>query len=123
MLPKKYRLSLPKKPPITKLEKKQLIQGKYFGLLVTQQETDAESRFAIIISSKVAKKATQRNKVKRLLNEAVRKLLKDTKKGYDVVFLIKKNAVAANLNELQNSVRKAFKKAGLLEITQKAKPH
>jgi ribonuclease P protein component len=114
MLPKKHRLPLHQKSLVAKRERKNLTQGKYFGLLITKQETNSESRYAIIASTKVSKKATQRNKVRRRLNEAIRELLKETKKGYDIVILTKKSALTASYQEILEDIKYTFAKAGIL---------
>ncbi|MCH7951636.1 ribonuclease P protein component [Patescibacteria group bacterium] len=114
MLPQKHRLSLSKRPQRRKREER-LIQGEYFGLLVGKQDTDADSRFAIIVSAKVAKKATQRNRTKRRLTEAIRSLVKDTRKGFDIVLLVKKKATTASVDELQSSIQHTLRKAGIVK--------
>lgn len=44
-------------------------------------------RLAIIISSKVDKRATRRNRTRRLVSESVHRLLPRLKTGHDVVFM------------------------------------
>jgi ribonuclease P protein component len=114
MLPKKNRLSLRRNLQAQSLNER-IVQGKYFGLRIIRRDPSADPRFAIIVSSKVAKKATQRNSIKRLFCEAIRPLLKDLKMGYDVVLLTNRKATEASLSELQDSVMQSFKKANLLE--------
>lgn len=46
-----------------------------------------ESRFGFIISKKTAKKAVERNKIRRHLRETVRRGIGSLKIGYDVVFI------------------------------------
>lgn len=113
MLPRKHRLSLRKNFQAKNLEER-LIQGKYFGLKIIKQEARTEPRFAIIVSSKIAKKATQRNRIKRLLREAIRSILKDIKKGHNAVILTKKQAATANLSELKSSLKRALQIANML---------
>jgi len=49
-------------------------------------KTDAEStRFAIVVSTKVGKRATVRNLIKRRVRESLRELMKTIPPGYDVV--------------------------------------
>lgn len=44
--------------------------------------------FGFSVGLKFSKKATERNKVKRLMREAVRKNLENIKPGYEIVFLV-----------------------------------
>lgn len=48
------------------------------------------SRFAFIVSVKVAKKAVTRNRIRRQLSELVRRNIDKIKDGYDVLVMIKK---------------------------------
>lgn len=82
-----------------------LIQSKSFGLGIYNRSKDfngesnnTETRFGFIISTKISKKAVTRNKIKRIIAEAVRKELDTIQKGLDVVFLIKPN-IFKNRNE------------------------
>jgi len=47
-----------------------------------------ESRFGVIISTKVSKKATNRNRIKRQIREIIRKNLDKIEKGYDFIIIV-----------------------------------
>lgn len=49
----------------------------------------SEPRFAIIVSSKVDKRATRRNRMKRLVREALQDLLPFITKGFCAVFVVR----------------------------------
>ncbi len=70
----------------------------------------------IAISVKFAK-AVKRNRIKRLISENYRLLEKNLKKGYNIVFLWKRNVdfYNANFYNIKNDMINIFKKAGLLE--------
>jgi len=77
-----------------------MIQSRSFGMGVYDRSKDfdgdsnnTDSRFGFIISTKISKKAVVRNRIKRIIADAVRVSLSKIKKGLDVVFLIKPNAV------------------------------
>ena len=57
----------------------------------TRQGAGAVPRFGFIISNKIDKRATRRNKIKRYLRNAARAVLKDIKPGTDVVVIVKSN--------------------------------
>lgn len=113
MLPKKHRLSL--KTELKRIKKNGgLFQGKLFSLLVSPQQKQSVSKFAFIISTKIHKKATKRNRARRLLIEAIRNLLFKTKPGFNVVFLAKKLIVGKELSEIQEETERLFRQAGLI---------
>lgn len=57
--------------------------------------------------------AVQRNRVKRLLREAARKL--DPRPGYDVILIARPEASGKRLTDLEEAVADVFRRAGLLE--------
>lgn len=77
------------------------VRGEFFDLIyqnrqpllhvVTESRTPlAGPRFAIIVSSKVDKRATKRNRMKRLVREAVRKLLPSIREEIGGVFVVRR---------------------------------
>jgi len=108
MLPKKYRLK--DFWEIEEVKKKgQLFQSLSFGVLVFFRDKKQNSRVAFIVSLKISKKSVERNRTKRLLSEAVRGFLPSIKPGYDLVFLIKKNLVGRNKQEVEKEVERILK--------------
>lgn len=94
-----------------------LTQYNSFGLGVYDRSRDFEgdsnntdSRFGFIISTKISKKAVTRNKIKRIIADCIRIKLDEIKKGLDVVFLIKPNAIKIKDEELKNEVYEAITK-------------
>lgn len=49
----------------------------------------AAARFGLVISNKIEKSAVRRNKIKRLIRQAIQELLPEIKPGFDVVVLVK----------------------------------
>ncbi len=68
MVPKKNRLT---KKEIDRIKKTKtaVVQGKYFGLIFLPQRE--EKKFGVILSTKISKKAVERNRIKRLLFQAL----------------------------------------------------
>ncbi|MBN1169094.1 ribonuclease P protein component [Candidatus Woesebacteria bacterium] len=94
-------------------------QGKLFrsenlaiSYLKAQQE---ESNFAFIISKSISKNATQRNRIKRVLSEAVRQNQSYIKKGYYMIFLPKASIIRKETRDIMNEVMNALKKADLVK--------
>lgn len=84
-------------------------QLKQDCLLFKYLENDLEySRIGIVISSKVVKKATARNLLKRRIREAVKPLLEEDKEHFDIVILVK-SGIKKDFKTIKTEVEKAFK--------------
>ena len=115
MLTKKRRLT---KREIQNVKDKGSFLGTpFFSLLYLKPEKSnlASSKFAFVLSRKVSKKATERNRTKRILAGSVRGLIKEIEEGYLVVFLVKKRAIGEDRQVILDTISNAFLKIGLLE--------
>ncbi|MAG29055.1 ribonuclease P protein component [bacterium] len=73
------------------------------------------SRFTVVVSTKVSKKAVERNKLKRRMREIIRKeILPNTKPGFDGVISTKKPLLDSSFDDLRTLAIKLFKKARLI---------
>jgi len=72
-----------------------------------------ESRFCIIISSKVSKKAVVRNKIKRRIRYIINSDLTKIKKSFDIIVIVNKNIIDLDFSDLKNSVVDSLKKLNL----------
>lgn len=70
---------------------------------------------AIVISTKVSKKATQRNRLKRQLREIIRHHLDQIKSGYDIVVSAKISALNQEYQQLEKNLLALLTKAKLLK--------
>ena len=112
MLPKEYRLPL--RTELHRVQKEgKVYHFPYFGLLLAKNNLNL-SRFAFIVSNKIHKRATKRNRITRLLRESVRLLLPKIKPSFEVVFLVKKIILGKDFQEVQSAVKSSFQKTGLL---------
>lgn len=117
MLSKKYRLA--KTTDINIVHKTgETFFTKHFVLKFSKNGLDY-SRFTILISTKVSKNATVRNRVKRLLRERVKFLWSDIKPGYNLMLIVSKNIVGSDKKpisreDIWGSVDYAFKKSRLV---------
>ncbi len=66
-----------------------LYQSTNFGVLIRKHEGIDNPRFGIIISNKVSKLATHRNRVRRAFRDCLRRNWKKVDNNLDMVFLIK----------------------------------
>ena len=71
------------------------------------------SRFGFSVSRKIGK-AVQRNRVKRLIREAVRLRLKEIAKGWDVVFIARPPIQEADFHQVSRAVEDLLRRARLL---------
>jgi ribonuclease P protein component len=113
MLPKENRLR--KKRDFEKVLKfgKGLRQKAFF--LKTAKNSLPQSRFGFIVSKKTAKKAVDRNKIKRHLREIVWRNLGGIKIGYDAVFIAYPAIKELGFKERESLFKDALDKTRLLE--------
>ena len=101
MLKKEKRLS---RSEINSLKssssQKKIIQGRFFGLIY--QGNQLHGKFGLILSKKIASKATERNRIKRLLYCAIEDTL-EKGKGY-FLFLAKKCSVNGSEEEFKKEL-------------------
>lgn len=100
MLPKQNRL---KREEIDGLKnrKTNLIQGKFFGLLFEKKK--GLSKFGVIVSANISKKASDRNKIKRMFYSAIGREEKWQEQG-SFLFLAKKNCLNAEKREIEQEI-------------------
>lgn len=89
-------------------------QSKNFAIVYLKTNVSGDSSFAIIVSKNISKHATERNRVKRVLSEAIRQNLTYIKGGYDIVFLPKQSIVKVQTSGIMNEVIESFKKVDLV---------
>lgn len=112
MLEQQHRIV--KRDDFAKAHKRgRFVGGAYLSAKVLKNNLP-HVRFAFLVSTKVSKRAVDRNKVKRRLREIVRSLLPDTAPGVDVVFLTKKDILTKSYSEIEKSVKKILKKARVI---------
>ena len=75
----------------------------------------AQLRIGFVISKRVSKRAVDRNRLKRLLSEAVRPSLGELAQGWDLVFSAKKETLVADLRTLEQDIPALLRRARLLD--------
>lgn len=85
MLPKENRLPVGGFSLIK--ENGKLIKTPFFLMISRFRQDLNPTRFGFIVSTKVSKKAVERNRIKRALRDAVRILKPQIKNGYDILFI------------------------------------
>lgn len=112
MLPKANRLK--KKKDFEKVFKEGKRFKEDFLFLKIRKNNLKVSRFGFVVSQKISKKATIRNKIKRRLRELVRLKLPKIKTGIDGALIVKEGLENKDFWEIEELMDKLFKKADLI---------
>lgn len=62
------------------------------------------SVFAFVVSSKISKKAVERNKIKRRARHIIKKIMPKIEKGLGVIFFFKKGVERITFSELEKEI-------------------
>lgn len=90
------------------LRKGRTIKGKFLILKFIENSLK-KSRFGFIVSKKISKKATDRNKLKRRISEIVRIKIKEIKKPIDAVFIARKGIEKQKFQEIEKETVQLLK--------------
>jgi len=112
-LPAEKRLKLARDFHAVSRSKSGVKEGQL--LLKAKASQKNVSRFGIVVSKRVAKKAVERNHLRRLLSEALRAKQDSLRTPCDIVLVALPGFSLKDLNEAQNIVERLFLKA---KITQ-----
>ncbi len=113
MLAKKNRIT--KKKDFERIFKKGVGFEEKFLILKTASNFSQTNRFAFIVSRKISKNATIRNKIKRQLRELIKLQVNKIKKGIDGVFIVLPGFENKNFQEIKDIINNLFKKAKLIQ--------
>ena len=75
----------------------------------------SDTRFAVVVGSKVAKSAGERNRIRRKIREVIRVRIPQITCGYDVVILVRPGAVKKTNTEIESIILEILKKSALLK--------
>lgn len=99
MLASIYNLNIQKN--INRVRKNgKVYQSKNFGAVIMDRKDQSNSRFGFIVSNKISKNSTQRNRIKRALSESVRHSMNTIKNGFDVIYLTKPSIEKVNTDDI-----------------------
>ncbi len=94
-------------------EEGDVFQSENFGMAILDRGDTEPSRFGFVVSTKIAKNASDRNAIKRRMRESLRLMLSGLRDGLDVVFLAKTTSIRASSDEIMREVRRAVKESGI----------
>lgn len=86
-----------------------------FLKLKTAKNGLLHNRYGFIVSTKVDKRATVRNKVKRRIRSCLESLNVKLNQGYDMLLIIKKSAIKEKTASLCLTLENLFSKEGILK--------
>lgn len=89
-------------------------QTESLRIFVLNTEKDGPQRFGVKISTKISKISVSRNRIRRALFEAARFNFADVPRGYDIVFLPKKEIINKTVEEIMGEI-KSFVSRGLFK--------
>lgn len=107
MLKRENRIRLKKEFSEIK-NKGRVLYSPFFGFLIYKENDDLK-KFGFIVSKKISKKAVDRNKIRRVLSEIVRKNLDKFENGTRVVFLTKQEILGKKMAEIEKEVERFMK--------------
>lgn len=85
--------------------------------IISLRSGNSLPRFAFVVSAAIDKRATARNRMKRLLRESVRHLLPNIAAGYDMVFLVRRRFADRSEKEVEVVVRTLLQRAGMVLVS------
>lgn len=111
MLPKEYRLP--------SAETRGLLQrGKRFSVpelqLVIQKSNRSVSRFGFVVSTKIDKRATRRNLMKRLLRESAQHAMMTIPSGWDILVIVKRRIDELSQNQVEAILTSVLARAAII---------
>lgn len=84
------------------------------GILLKYKKTGGLPRFAFVVSTKIDRRATQRNRNRRLLSESVRHLMPRIRPADAVIIVRKKNIALLPQTAAEKLVADTLTRAGLI---------
>ena len=88
-------------------------QSITFRIAPQGDDRSQPSRFAFVVSTKVSKKAVERNLLRRRLREIIRKVLPRIKSGLDIMISTRPQACKLSFQELEQEVHALLTKSRL----------
>lgn len=110
---------LKKKEEFQRVFKKGKGAKEDFLLLKFAPNNTKENRYGVIVSQKVSKKATARNKIKRRIRAVIGQKTAKLKKGVDVVFVALPGLETISFQGIEGAIDRLFKKLKLFQNADK----
>lgn len=89
------------------------LYSKKIGLKVSNNDLGL-SRFGVVVSTKVSKKAVERNRIKRIIRSYIQDNLEQIKSGLDVIIITLPALNNYQKDDLKQEIQDLFLKSGVL---------
>ncbi|MGO3732159.1 MAG: ribonuclease P protein component [Vagococcus sp.] len=99
------------------IQKKQSFANRNFVVYVSESTDNAHFRIGLSVGKKIGNAVT-RNRVKRLMRQALFELKSEIKPEYNVILIARPNIVGLTLEEVKKNIQHVFKLANLIEISE-----
>jgi len=86
----------------------------FFSLFVLRGSPEEPSRFGFVISSRLDKRAVRRNRIRRIFQDEVRKLLDQVRPGFSAAFWLRRAGMEASPPDIRQAIGRALQKAGVV---------
>ena len=109
MLPKDYRLKKRTAFAATYRTGRTLHKGGITVFIGKEKNNDSPTRVGFVVSKKIHKRAVKRNRIKRLMRESYRLLIKEgavSDKYISLIFVASSRLLNMGFKEVDNSIRK-----------------
>ncbi len=110
MLKRKYRL-----PAKVKLFHSSSYKLQTLRVMIAKNNLPF-SRFGFVIAKKIDKRSVTRNRTKRALRSCIEEMQLKIIVGYDMLFILQKNAVGQKREIFYNEIEKLFRKKQLINL-------
>lgn len=108
MLKKQYRL-----PANTRLHHPSLARSPFFFLKIAKNDL-SYNRFGFVVKKSIDKRATRRNRLKRLLRSCIEELFGQIHSGYDMLFFLEKGIIGKRRDEIYQELRQILTEQRLI---------
>ncbi len=112
MIPKKHRLTKQAEVIATTARGRSFFSGSFVFKTLPDHKND-KVKFTVIVSNKISKSAVVRNRLKRLIREAIRPNLEKMKVGKYAI-IVKRSAILVSGKDLSAEVKTALIKSKVL---------
>ncbi len=109
MLQRQHRL-----PAHTRLNRPSFFKSPQFSVKVVRNNLDV-SRFGFVVKKTTDKRATVRNRIKRLFRSCIEEKLLEIQGGFDMLFLLEKGIIEKHQDEVCREVHKFLTEQKLLK--------
>lgn len=92
----------------------QQVRGRYFRLRYRAHPEGTGIQVAVVVSSKVSKKAVRRNRLKRQIRAAVRQLLPVCTPGWQMVISAQPEALTGQYWDFLSELKQLFQQVGII---------